>query len=606
MPDGSFNAFCRSDAPTLASLVEQINADLDLTTKQRQEMASAVRSMARWLGLMPEAIPANLGFLRRKLERINATSAGVSQGRFDNVRSLVMAAFRQAGLDAFKASYMCPLTPAWQALHDQLCSSYQSWGLSRFMRFCSSQGIAPDDVDQWAFDRFGTALAEESLVKHPRADHQTACRLWNKMRVAIPGWPDIEITVPHRDCSYALSWDDCRPAMVAEVQAYLDHLAGADLLASRQLVRPMAERSRKAIEGNLKRYLGALRGAGIEVAELQSLRDLIALDRVERGLRWLWERNGRQLNTMIGDIAWTLRCVAVKHLGVDDDTEARFKEIVDRTRIIRTGLSEKNRTLLEKFDDRRLALAFVGTPMALWKECNAESATGRHHKAALLAQDAVLVEILLFAPMRVSNLAALDQERHFSWIDGKEGTQLQITVPAEEVKNRERLTYLLPVETTLRIRTYLADWRPVLAEAANTALVPGEGGGHKGTCTVRKQVKAATMRHVGIAITPHQFRHIGAKLLLDAQPGAYEVVRRVLGHKSLSVTLEHYAGGESKAAVAFYGSKILEYAEPENALPKRRSKRKVKKTDPAPAPSVRLPVPAVRLPARKQLGTYKP
>ena len=61
----------------------------------------------------------------------------------------------------------------------------------------------------------------------------------------------------------------------------------------------------------------------------------------------------------------------------------------------------------------------------------------------------------------------------------------------------------------------------------------------------------------GIKLTPHQFRHTAAKLFLDKYPGQYEVVRKVLGHKSLSTTYSHYAGAETKAALAHFDDAIV-------------------------------------------------
>ena len=52
-------------------------------------------------------------------------------------------------------------------------------------------------------------------------------------------------------------------------------------------------------------------------------------------------------------------------------------------------------------------------------------------------------------------------------------------------------------------------------------------------------------------------RHIGAKLYLDQNPGAYEVVRRVLGHKSLSTTVNNYTGRKLEAAVKHFDAVIL-------------------------------------------------
>jgi hypothetical protein len=65
-----------------------------------------------------------------------------------------------------------------------------------------------------------------------------------------------------------------------------------------------------------------------------------------------------------------------------------------------------------------------------------------------------------------------------------------------------------------------------------------------------------------MAIAPHQFRHAAAKLLLDARPGHYEVVRKLLGHKSVTTTYAHYAGAETDAAVELYADIILQLRRP--------------------------------------------
>ncbi len=58
------------------------------------------------------------------------------------------------------------------------------------------------------------------------------------------------------------------------------------------------------------------------------------------------------------------------------------------------------------------------------------------------------------------------------------------------------------------------------------------------------------------ALTPHQFRHLAAKLYLDQHPGNYEVVRRVLGHKSIKTTVNFYTGLETRAAVAHFDETV--------------------------------------------------
>lgn len=48
-----------------------------------------------------------------------------------------------------------------------------------------------------------------------------------------------------------------------------------------------------------------------------------------------------------------------------------------------------------------------------------------------------------------------------------------------------------------------------------------------------------------------------AKIYLDANPGGYEVVRRVLGHQRIDTTTRFYAGTEVAAAVRHYDRQIL-------------------------------------------------
>ena len=76
---------------------------------------------------------------------------------------------------------------------------------------------------------------------------------------------------------------------------------------------------------------------------------------------------------------------------------------------------------------------------------------------------------------------------------------------------------------------------------------------------LRRQISKALWDEAGIKLTPHQFRHAAAKILLDAKPGHYEVIRKILGHKNLTTTYAHYAGAETQAALDLYDDVILEH-----------------------------------------------
>ena len=71
-------------------------------------------------------------------------------------------------------------------------------------------------------------------------------------------------------------------------------------------------------------------------------------------------------------------------------------------------------------------------------------------------------------------------------------------------------------------------------------LFPGEHGGRRPSGGFGHQISDFMAREVGLVITPHQFRHLAAKLYLDHHPEGLETVRRLLGHKSLETTMRFY------------------------------------------------------------------
>ena len=126
------------------------------------------------------------------------------------------------------------------------------------------------------------------------------------------------------------------------------------------------------------------------------------------------------------------------------------------------------------------------------------------------------------------------------------------------MKNREPFDHPFPAEGEALIEHYLTEFRPRLAPPGCTALFPGQGGGAKSINALREQICKTVHRHTGMRMHPHLFRHAGAKLYLDANPGGYEVVRRVLGHRSIDTTTKFYTGHETGQAVRHFDQTILQ------------------------------------------------
>ncbi len=570
------NPFADPYLISFAELQKKIWINDGLSYPRRREISSAINTVATWFNLSLDMIPASTSFLRDRFNHVHHDHVNVSKRRIQNVRSLMMAAFRAEGITTKLAPYMTDMSPAWQRLWDMLEGSlYHKTELSRFFRYCSNQQINPNDVTDAVSASYLQALETEALINKPRVRHQSVCRVWNKCAELHQemGWPNISLTVPRYDERlYSIDEGLVSDGIKQELNDYLTFLAGDDPFTAH--ARPFKPRSLDAVKGHLWRYLSALHYQGINLMTVNSLSDLVTKDMFTLGIRWFWERNQNETSKNIGEIAWTVRCYAVKHIGTDETTTAFYTDALARLRVTQLGLSDKNQAAMAQFDNPKTVETFVSLPLRLWDKAASMQKTvcskRIRRKAHLLVQASVAIEILMFAPMRISNLQGLRLDEHISW----QADRVRINIPRQQVKNSQALDFLLPESVSKRIKRYIDGSRRSLTSTANPFLFPGRNGTPKDSSALRNQIENTLWKEAGIRLTPHQFRHAAAKILLDAKPGHYEVVRKVLGHKSLSTTYSHYAGAETQAAINLYDDVIIQHRQRRAIEPKQRHQRR--------------------------------
>ena len=88
-------------------------------------------------------------------------------------------------------------------------------------------------------------------------------------------------------------------------------------------------------------------------------------------------------------------------------------------------------------------------------------------------------------------------------------------------------------------------------------MFPGRDGAPKTRHGLGQRISRTIFAHTGLRMHPHIFRHTAVRLFLDANPGTAEVMRRVLGHRSIETTMLFYAGQETAAAVRHFDETIL-------------------------------------------------
>lgn len=179
-------------------------------------------------------------------------------------------------------------------------------------------------------------------------------------------------------------------------------------------------------------------------------------------------------------------------------------------------------------------------------------------KAAVTAQQEVAVRILTIAPVRVQNLAAIRLGINLVRPGGP-GTPFRLIFPGYDVKNGLDLEFELDRNTTDLVDEYIHDHQPHLMRARNHDLLfPGKGQDCKDRRTLSEQISKRLWKNLGLNVTPHQFRHAAAALILMREPGNYELVRRVLGHRNIQTTINFYVGLETLAATRRFGEIIMD------------------------------------------------
>jgi integrase len=259
--------------------------------------------------------------------------------------------------------------------------------------------------------------------------------------------------------------------------------------------------------------------------------------------------------------------VARHWVGVAKVQEQVLQALVRRCDPEIQGLTGKNRDALRRLEDPALVRALLTLPERLARGLERQKAGAFSHGDAARLQTALAIAILLAAPLRVGNLAGLRLDRHLLRQGQGAMQQARLVVPAEEVKNRQELEHPLPPWVVDLLELYLARARPVLQRWPGPWLFPGTRAGQpKTTYRLGQQIAAATEKELGLRLTPHQFRHACGLIYLIANPGGHEVVRHLLGHRSLATTVRFYAGMEAAAALRHYDAVVLERRQEAAAL----------------------------------------
>ena len=539
--------------PTLGDVLTSLETREDLSEMRRRDLRSAIKRVAALLGDAPERIPLALPAISAKLAKLSPAAAGVSPKTLHNLRSHFLAAVKASGLHAAHRSARVPLSPAWQALLQELSTRRAHLGLSRFARYAGERGIEPSGVDDSTIEAFIATVRAETLHRKPNNLYRKVAQIWNEaaecsshalQSVQVPSFKPP----PQR-----VDWSTLSDSFRADVDRYLKWCAGTDMFATDARPRAMAPRTVHLRRDQIHAAVTALIETGVPPAGVASLADLVGPENFKRILGRRYEMSAGKENVFNKDLARSLIAIAYQWAKVDEATRAELRRLADKLPTPAPGLTRKNTAALRQFDDPQALHRLVRFPHRVWAEVKKSS---RHDRYTLAkAQVALAVGILCYMPIRSQNLAALTFDAHLFLKDAP-GAVSSLELPASEVKNKIPIAFDIPPQLAKMLIEYRNDIAPKIIGRRPDSLFVNVDGARKHQATVSHLISRYLKKHEGILLSPQQFRHVNAMVMLNHSPGNIEGVRQLLGHSSMQTTAAFYTGINSRRAARHHQALI--------------------------------------------------
>lgn len=556
---------------TLQDVIDRLD-ECSLPDTRKRDLRSAGVTYAKLVGRLPAAIPLDLADIRRTLDGMVPAQAKVSRKRWANLRSDLAAAFDASGLRPMLRTADVELDDAWAKLLQAVTDRRVHHGLSRFARWASLRRISQAAVDDAVIERFIAELEAASLIRNIGAQHRSVALTWNILCALQPGLSLRVVEVPAKKLAPTrVPWDGLPASFREDVDQYLAWCAMPDPLDERARARALASRTVRLRRDQIHSAVTAACATGIDVDRLTSLASLVEPQVFRALLRHCWVEDGRALSAYTHGVAGTVIAIAAEWVKAPADAVAILKQLRRKLGSLPSGLTEKNKALLRKFDDVRLCEMLVELPDRLWRKARRDLASSK--RAFIDLQSALAIDLLIHVPLRMENLARLNYAEHLHWPQGP-GKPALIVFKGDETKNDIQLEFEIAKVLADRLQVYRNEIALAVTGSRPDAVFVSRLGKPRTQGAITTAIEKTVLRWTGVKLTPHQFRHLAAKINLDASPGAYELVRQLLGHKNMKTTTNFYAGIDTRRAGRAHADLVMKLRETKMGLGRRRGKPK--------------------------------
>ena len=554
---------------SLADVLLALNGQKTVSETRLRDLRSSVKRMALLLEDDPARILLDLPAISVKLAAITPAVSGLTTKTFASIRANFMAAVKTSGLKTVQASTRIPLAPAWKKLFAKLSARRAHIGLSRLARYASAKGIEPEEINDLIIDAFIAEVRNRTLHRKPNDLHRKVAQIWTE--IAQQSKLGLQpVTVPSfRSPAKRIDWNRLPTTFRKDLDDFLTWCASDPLTADARS-RPLAPRTIKLHQNQIHAATTALVESGVAPREIASLADLISPENFKRILRRRHQMVEGRENVFNHDLARTLAETARLWVKVDAATLADLTRLASKVPTPLPGLTEKNKRALRQFDDPALLRRLYEFPGRLWEEVKRDR--NPDFRTLVKAHAALAVGILCYTGIRLHNLAPLTFDVHLFMHEGP-GAISSLELPASEVKNRREAAFDLPPHLARMLIEYRNRIAPKIIGYRPSRLFINVDGSAKTQWTVAWTIRTYLRKRAGIKLSSHQFRHLSALVMLNAEPGGFETVKQFLGHESLRTTVNAYAGIDSRRAARHHQRLVEQALAPEKKMVRKRRQR---------------------------------
>jgi len=520
----------------------------ELSVSKRNELRSAVNTLAKALGKRPEELPASSSELSMQLYRAQPGALGISRDRWNNVASLVRKALELVGAPSRPLRSDAPESPAWAALRSRGPTRESRIGVSAFARWCSEHGIQPIDVSEGVFERFRAEREADTLDKRAKPKLRRVATAWNRLVTALPEERLKLVQLPsYRRASYVRPWTAFPPQLKAEIDTYLEarragrlklpkkHDGRRSWISSRPRETTLAKN-----RDQLRQFASAAVAGGVDPAQLTELAYLLQPSILEAAFNYLTASPREMQSFENHNILNVVSVMAQLWMEPSDETmeDLRAKQMLVRKPY--TEMVQRNRMKLKPLltpECRQQLLQLCERLVHIARGNSTSQIEG-----ARLFRDALIVEMALRTGLRRHNLCRLRDDQLVRIPCGKGKEQVLLDIRSGEIKNREDYERELSSRLVSLLDEYRDRYRPILSKDHGGFLFPGgKPGKALSVDHLGHRFALIVDRHLGLKMNIHLVRHFLGAVILEKAENPYALGPVVLNHRNPQTFARSYA-----------------------------------------------------------------